>query len=209
MDDAFELYDLRVDVIAGDTVITSALDAAFPQRVTDLIVGTINLDIQAGEQEMIEATLPLVTQVERDRELAAARAVAEAVSANGLGVAGAPAVLRALLAGQVATLVIADDFAKVGWADYGRDMYGVGPSPEAHPIGGAPTDMVPVALEEEFIRLAIRTGAEIEFIHTHVPVDETGTEAIPEPSSPVPRPEAATVLDGLGGVGAILRFAIG
>ena len=200
--------DIDMLVVAGDAVITSALDAAFPPRVADRIVGTISLDIQASEQEMIEATLPLVTQVERDRELVVARAVVEAVAANGLGAAGAPAVLRALQAGQVATLVIVDDFSQQGWADYEQDMYGVGPVPETHPVGGDPADLVPVALEEEVIRLALRTGAEITFIHTRVPVDDTGAEGIPQPGSPPPRTEAATVLDELGGVGALLRFAI-
>ena len=195
-------------VVAGDAVITSALDAAFSPRVVDRIVGTIALDIQASEQEMIEATLPLVTQVERDRELAVARAVAEAVGANGLGAAGAPAVLQAVQAGQVATLVIADDYSKQGWADYERDMYGVGPVPETHPVGGDPADLVPVALEEELIRLAICTRAEIEFIHSSVPVDDTGEEGIPQPGSSPPRTEAAAVLDELGGVGALLRFAL-
>jgi hypothetical protein len=200
--------DIDILVVAGDAVITSALDTAFPPRVAERIVGTISLDIQAGEQEMIEATLPLVTQVERDHELAVARSVAEAVGGNGLGAAGAPAVLRALQAGQVATLVIADDFSTQGWADYGRDMYGVGPIPETHPVGGDPADLVPAVLEEEVIRLAIRMGAEIEYIHTSVPVDDTGADGIPQAGSASPRTEAATVLDELGGVGALLRFAI-
>jgi peptide subunit release factor 1 (eRF1) len=176
--------------------------------VADRIVGTISLDIQASEQEMIEATLPLVTQIERDQELAAARAVAEAVSANGLGAAGAAAVLRALQSGQVATLVIADDFSKMGWADYERNIYGVGPVPEVHPLGGKPLDMVPVALEDELVRLAISTGAEIEFIHSRVPFDDTDENVIPEPGTPASRTEAAAVLDELGGVGVLLRFAL-
>jgi peptide subunit release factor 1 (eRF1) len=155
---------------------------------------------------MIEATLPLVTQVERDQELATARAVAAAVSANGRGAAGAPAVLRALQAGQVATLVIVDDFAEAGWADYGHDTYGVGAVPATHPTGGDPAKLVPVALEEELIRLANRTGAEIEIIHSSVPFDDEA--GIPEPGSPVPRSEAATMLDELGGVGALLRFTL-
>lgn len=200
--------DIDMLVVAGDAVITSALATAFPPRVADRIVGTISLDIQASEEEMIAATLPMITQVERDRELAVAHAVAEAVAANGLGAAGAPAVLRALQAGQVATLAIVDDFAKQGWADYGRDTYGVGPVPETHPAGGDSADLMPVALEEEMIRLAFRTGAEIKFIHTSVPVDGTGEEGIPQPGSPFPRTEAAAVVDELGGVGALLRFAI-
>jgi hypothetical protein len=204
------LDDAGIDmlVVAGDEVITSALDAAFTKSVADRIVGVIRLDIQASEQEMIEATLPLVTQVERDQELAAVRAVAAGVAADGLAVAGAAAVLRALQTGQVATLVIADDFAAEGWADYGRDVYGVGAVPEKHPIGGDTAEVTPIALEEELIRLSIRTGAEIEIIHTSVPFDQTEESIIPAAGSPPPRSEAATILDDLGGVGALLRFTV-
>jgi len=189
-------------------VIASALDAAFSPRVKDRIAGVIRLDIQTGEQEMIAATLPLVTRVERDRELATATALAEAVAADGLGAAGAPAVLRALQAGQVTTLVIADDFAATGWADYGRDTFGVGSVPATHPLGGDPADIVPVELAEELIRLAIRTGAGIEIIHTSVPIDDSENSGIPQPGTPPPRAEAAAVLDTIGGVGALLRFTL-
>jgi hypothetical protein len=108
----------------------------------------------------------------------------------------------------VATLVIADDFSQAGWADYEQDIYGVGPVPETHPVGGDLADLAPVALEDELVRLAISTRAEIEFIHSRVPFDDTDESVIPEPGSPAPRTEAATVLDELGSVGALLRFAL-
>jgi peptide subunit release factor 1 (eRF1) len=206
------LDDAAIDmlVVAGDPVITSALAEAFSKRVADRIIGTLNLDIQTSEQAMIEATLPLVEQVERDQELAAARAVADEVGADARGAAGAGAVLRALQGGRVANLVMVDDFAGEGWADYGRDLYGIGPIPESHPVGGDVAEIVPVALEEELIRLALRTGAEIEIIHTSVPIEAAENNgSIPPAGAPHPRPEAATILDQFGGVGALLRFTLG
>lgn len=195
-------------VVAGDPVITSALAETFPRSVSERIVGTIALDIQTPEQAMIEATLPLVEQVERDNELAAAKSVANEVGADGRGAAGAGAVLRALQGGRVDTLVLVDDFAQDGWADYGRDVYGVGPVPERHPVGGEVSEIVPVALEEEIIRLALRTGAAIEIIHTDVPPEETDDAGIPPAGRPRPRSEAASILDPFGGVGALLRFTL-
>ena len=204
------LDDAGIDmlVIAGDPVITSALADALTPSVEERIIGAVTLDIQASEQEMIDATLPLVEQVERDHELAAARAVAGAVSANGNGAAGAQAVLATLQTGQVETLVLVDDFSAEGWADYQMDVYGVGPIPETHPIGGETAHLTPVALDEELIRLALRTGAEIEIIHSSVPFDETAENGIPRSGTPLPRTEAATILDELGGVGALLRFSL-
>lgn len=198
--------DIDMLVLASDPVIGSALAAAFSRRVTDRVAGSVTLDIQATEAEVIAATRPLVEQVERDQELAAARAVASGVAGDGMAAAGASAVLRALQAGQVAMLVIVDDFAETGWADYGLGVYGVGPIPGAHPAGGDVAGIVPVALEEEMIRLAVRTGAEIEIVHTSVPFDETTEDAIPPAGSPPPRSEAAAVLDEFGGVGALLRY---
>jgi hypothetical protein len=115
-----------------------------------------------------------------------------------------------LQGGRVAKLVMVDDFAGEGWADYGRDLYGIGPIPESHPVGGDVSEIVPVALEEELIRLALRTGAEIEIIHTSVPIEAAENNGgIPPAGTPLPRPEAATILDQFGGVGALLRFTLG
>ena len=189
-------------------MITSALHAAFPPDVADRIITTIRLDIDATEQDVLAATLPLVAQAERDRELATVRALTDAIGAGGRGAAGAPAVLRALQAGQVETLVMAEDFTAAGWADYGRETYGVGDVPAAHPLGGAAEDLVAVDLVEELMRLASRTGAAVEIIHSAVPLDETEESVIPQAGTPPPRSQAATLLDPLGGVGALLRFTI-
>jgi peptide subunit release factor 1 (eRF1) len=202
-----ETAEIQMLVVAGDEVMTSALAAAFPQSVSDRIIATIRLDIRASEQEVIEATLPLVEAVERDQELDAARAVTAELATN-QAAAGAPAVLRALQTGQVATLVVVEDFAAEGWADFAREVYGVGPIPKEHPLAGDMTDIVPVALEEALIRLAVRTGADIQIIESGVPVDETGAEPIPPQGNPPPRSEAAQLLDDLGGIGALLRFSL-
>ena len=71
------------------------------------------------------------------------------------------------------------------------------------------TDIVPVALEEALIRLAVRTGADIQIIESGVPVDETEAEPIPPHGNLPPRSEAAQLLDDLGGIGALLRFSLG
>jgi hypothetical protein len=195
-------------VVAGDEVITSALDPAFHPTVKERIIETIRLDNRASEREIVEATHPLAEQAEREREISAAAAVRDAVGAGGLGVAGAEATVTALQAGQVETLVIGDDFAAGGWADYGLPVYGVGEPPSEHPAGGDPADLVAIALEEEVIRLALLTGAEVQIVHSAVPLDWVEGAAIPEAGTLPPRSEAATLLDELGGIGAVLRFAL-
>jgi len=195
-------------VVAGDEVITSALDPAFHPTVKERIVATIRLDNRASEQEIVEATQPLVERAEREREQAAVEAVRDAVGAGGAGAAGAGSTLTALQAGQVETLVMVDDFAAPGWADYVLPVYGAGNPPAEHPAGGDPAELRPVALDEEAIRLALLTGAEVQIVHTAVPVDPDQGVTIPEAGTLPPRSPAAAILDDLGGIGAVLRFTL-
>ena len=195
-------------ILAGDEIITSALDAAFHQSVKDRIVGTLRLDIGASEQDLIGATLPLVEQAEREREGVAVAALRDGLGAGGPAVSGAEATLAALQSGQVATLLMTDDFDGDGWADYALPVYGVGDVPAQHPLGGDGTNIVAVALEEELIRLAVQIGADVQIVATAGPVDAADLERIPKAGDAPPRAAPAAALDELGGVGALLRFTL-
>jgi hypothetical protein len=195
-------------IVAGDEVITSALDAALHPTVKDRIVATIRLDNRASEREVVEATQPIAERAERERELASARAVRDALGGGGAGAGGAEATLAALQAGQVKMLVVVDDFASPGWADYALPLYGAGDLPSEHPAGGDPADLVAISLEEEVIRLGLLSGAEIQIVHSAVPVDSLEILEVPAVGAPSPRSPAAVMLDEIGGIGAVLRFAI-
>ena len=204
------LDEQRVGALAllGDEVITPVLMDAFHQTVTDRIVGTMEFDIRATESQVVEATLPVVAQAEREREAAAVQAVTDGVGAGTTGVAGPDDTLTALQAGQVMTLVMNDDFAAPGWADFSLPLYGVGDPPTEHPAGGDRASIVAVNLEEELVRLAIQTGAAIEIVKTDVPVTAAEQAAVPDAAAALPRSPAALALDALGGVSAVLRFAL-
>jgi peptide subunit release factor 1 (eRF1) len=187
-------------IVAGNEVMTSALAGEFHHTVQEAIVDTIRLDITASEQEILDATLPIVARAERERELAKVERIANAVAAGGRGVAGAEGVLRALHAGQASGIALVDDFDATGWADYEMDLYGVGSVPARHPAGGDAGHLVPVALGDEMVRLAVQTSARIEIVKTAV--DEVGPDG-------ETRSEAARRLDAMGGVGATLRYMHG
>jgi peptide subunit release factor 1 (eRF1) len=195
-------------IVAGNEVMTSALDDAFHESVKERIIDRIKLDIGAGEQEIIDATLPIVERAERDRETATYTQLRDGVGAGGKGAAGAVETLDALQAGQVQILVMADTFSETGWADYSMPVFGVGHIPDEHPAGGDTSAMVPIALEEEFIRLALQTDADIEIIHSDVPVSADEETNIPDANQPLPISEAAEGIAQFGGVGAILRFTL-
>lgn len=194
-------------IVAGDEIIVSALDAAFHDTVKQLIVATIRLDALAGMDEIIDATLPIAEETERAREARAVQLLEDALGSGAYGAAGPQATLLALQKGQVETLVMNDDFSARGWADYSLPAFGVGDIPGSHPLGGNPSAMEPIAIEEELIRLAAQTGARIEIVHSFVPFAEADEASIPSPGSPAPRAEPARALDAYAGVGALLRFA--
>ena len=202
----------RIDnlIVSGDEAIIPPLQGAFHQTVSDKLIGTLPNTMNDNVQALVDQALPLVEQAERERELRAVRTVQNAAGAQGPGAAGAEAVLTALQAGQVETLVMNDDFAGPGWADYTFPLYGVGPWSGSHPAGGEAANIVSVSLPDEMVRLALQTDAEIEIVRTAVPVSAAEQDDIPEArgDEPMPRSEAARLLDEMGGVGAILRFAL-
>ncbi|MFN8593912.1 MAG: Vms1/Ankzf1 family peptidyl-tRNA hydrolase [Thermomicrobiales bacterium] len=195
-------------IVAGDEVITSALNAVFDHRVKDRIIATIRLEIDASTQKVLEATLPIAAQAERNHEDADVQTLRDAVGAGGRGAAGAEDALTALQAGQVLTLILNDDFTSPGWADYSLPLYGVGEAPQEHPAGGDVSRIVPIVLEEEMIRLALATGAEVQIVHATQPVEVAEDGPFPKAGIPAPRTAAGEALDALGGVGAILRFTL-
>ena len=146
-------------VLAGDEVITSALDEAFHDTVTARIIARLRLDIGASEQEIIAATLPVVEQVERDREAEAVSSLGDAIGADERGLAGVDETLEALQSGQVAMLLITDDFAAPGWADYALGYVRAGESPAAHPLGGDLANITPVNVADELVRSCARGGS--------------------------------------------------
>lgn len=203
------LQEEEVDmlIVAGNEVMTSALANEFHHTVQEAVVDTIRLDMTASEQEILDATLPIAERAERERELAKVERIANAVAADGRGVAGSAGVLRALQAGQASGIAMVDDYREAGWADLELAIYGTGPVPESHPTGGDVAKLVPVALENEMIRLAVQTSARIEIVKTAADADDVESDSIPASGS-LPRTEAAQRLDGLGGVGATLRYTV-
>lgn len=191
-------------VVAGDEVFTSAMQAGITPHLRERVAATIALDIRSSESEITAATMPIIERAERAQELADAQAVHGAIASDNRGAGGAIAVLQALDSGQVRKLVMNEDVALAGWADFTLGLYGVGPMPEEHPAGGDVAHLVAIDLDEELIRQALQTGAAIEIIDIEVAVDGAH---VPKAGEAMPRSEAATILDQFGGVAALLRFS--
>ena len=195
-------------VLAGDEQIATTLTDALHPTVQERVVGSIRMDVRATPTGVIAASLPVVEQAEREQEAAAVGRVENGAGPGGGAVTGPEETLTALQTGQVMALIVNDDFAAPGWADYTFPVYGVGDPPSQHPAGGEAANIVPVALEEELVRLALQTGAEIEFVRGTPPVAADEQPGAPLSEGGMPRSDAARALDAFGGVGALLRYAL-
>jgi protein required for attachment to host cells len=195
-------------ILAADEPMATALNEALHQTVSERIIGTISLEPDANLTTIAAAAEPLVAARERQHERETVQSMIDGVGAGGRGVAGAEDTLTALETGQVMTLVMNDDFEEAGWADFTFPLYGAGAVPREHPAAGDIANIVPVPLADIATRLALQTGADIELVGTAVPVSEDEQEHIPDADAPAPRAKAARSLDVMGGIGAILRFAL-
>ncbi len=196
---------VRRMVIGSDEVNGALFQEAVHDTVKEKIIGHFRVDISAANfDKILELAAPIATEYERTREAQAVDAVADAVGSDNRGAAGAVDVLKALEQGQVFRLVMSGDYAEMGWADYTMPIYGIGDVPTEHPAGGDLHNIVPVPLEQEMIRQALITGAQIEIVDPTVPVDTEGE--VPHAGGEIPNSAADSKLDALGGVGALLRW---
>lgn len=202
---ALEETGCRRMVLAASDVMEPALMEAFHQSVTEKIIGSIKIDIDAPFEEVLEKVRPVGVEFERKREAEQIANLLDAIPV-GNGVGGTVDVLTALRNGQVHRLLMTRRYQEQGWIDPDMQLYGIGQPPAVHPAGGDLTHILQVPLEEEMIRQAVQSGAQFEVVKGNLPID---TEAeIPAAGQDAPRKDAVQPLDDLGGVGAILRFAI-
>jgi len=193
-------------IIAGGEVMTTALDHELHEAVKERIIATIPLENTATDDEIIEATQDIADRAERKREAELVSNVRDQVGSDARGAAGPADTLKALQIGQVQDLAIVDTFEGSGWADFEMNLFGVGDIPDEHPAGGDVSSLVKVDLPNEMLRLALSQDAEIDIIHSDVPAETD--EPVRESKDGLPITEAAALLNEIGGVGAVLRFAL-
>ena len=120
---------IKILVLAGDEQISTTLRDALHESIRERVVGDVRLDVTANERDVIEATLPIVERAEREREAEAVGRVQNGAGPGGGAVGGPVETVTALQAGQVMTLVMNEDFATPGWADFTFPVYGAGDPP--------------------------------------------------------------------------------
>ena len=193
-------------ILSDDEPMSTAISEHLHKDVTPKVLGKIQLGKDPLPTEIAAIVAPMIEAAERQEETDAAQKVADNVGSQNLGIAGAVDTLRALANGQVQMLIMNDDFSAPGWADYTLPLFGLGDIPAEHPAGGDIANLRVTKLEDEAVRLVLLNGGTVELIQTTEPL--TAESGVPRAGGEMPRSGAATALDGLGGIGAVLRYDI-
>ncbi len=193
-------------ILSDEEPMATAIAEHLHKEVSPKVLGRVVLGKDPLPTEIAAIVAPMIEAAERQEETDAVQKVADNVGAQTLGIAGAVDTLRALANGQVQMLVMNDDFTATGWADYTLPLFGLGEIPAEHPAGGDVANLRVTKLEDEAVRLAVLNGGTVELIQTTEPL--SADSDVPRAGGEIPRAAAATALDGLGGIGAVLRYDI-
>jgi peptide subunit release factor 1 (eRF1) len=173
----------RIDrlLLAGAPELLSDLRELLPKRLVLRVIGTLHLPIDAPVNEVLNATLPITQNYERDSELQLVSEVTTSAAKARRAVVGLTNTLAKINESRVWQLIYSEDFHSCGFECLRcRALYSLERASCVY-CGAAlvsVTDVVEKAVEQ-----AVRKNARIEIV----------------------RGEAAASLDNAGGIGAFLK----
>lgn len=170
-------------VVVGEEVAVPLLRDQLPTHLAERVVDVIRLNRQAGEAEILEATLAAVRTRDAETDAERVEQLMDAWRSGGLGVAGPEASLGALQLGQVDELLITgtpDQLKPVQRLPDGGRLNEIAFETSSTRIA----DQARLTLSDELVKRAEQTGAHVRFI------------------------EDPALLAPIGGVGALLRFRV-
>jgi hypothetical protein len=172
---------VRRVVLCAQHDIASAFRRALAQAVASKVVAEIPFDAAVSTNQMLVSARAAANEA-RQRELVGLLGrIKEGLAAGGHGAVGFEEVRDGLDRGQIQTLVVDRNYRPPGWRCPDCDWAGLAPVEQCPRCGGTP---VPVAdVVGELVRLAILQSSRVEV-----------AEDVP-------------LLDEMGGVAALLRFA--
>ena len=169
-------------IVAGDDVVVPLLKAQLPKHLEQKLVDVLTLERDAGEDEIIEATLEVLRQKDAETDVERVQELIGAWQGNGLGVVGPEATLKALELGQVEELLISASAQELRNAPLPADAAPGHVKAESSGATGANAEQL--KLSDELVTRAQQTAARVRVI------------------------EDPELLKNFGGVGALLRFRI-
>ncbi len=168
-------------VLAGDEVIIPMLREELPQRLEEMVIDTLHLDIDTPEHEVMKASFEAVRAHDARKDAEKVEKLLDKYLGSGFAVAGARDTLIALTLGQVDEMLISASERDVRDDLIGKDAELIPDLPEDVFANGGTRS---AAIADELVARARQTDADVTFI------------------------EDAARLAEYGGVGAKLRFRI-
>lgn len=168
-------------VIAGDSETVPVLMEHLPQEIRRMVVEGPKIANRASEQEIFSATIDTIKEESARTEAEKVDRLLEAYRARGLAVVGPEATLEALTNGQVDELLLSKLLERTNEEPV---MINAIIAPEIPDAGGGTESDQPreASLPDLLVTKAAQTSAAITFV------------------------EDSTLLESVGGVGAILRW---
>lgn len=179
--------EIEMVVLSGnETGILQIIQDELPKTLIDKIIGTMNNDQYASENELKAAALEIVQKHDREQDREAVARMIGAKESSELGVTGVSATLAALSNGQVEELLIlaSPDRIRYNEENVEQVLEDYAPGDDNSLTDALPDTSEKRLILDELIVRAYNSSARIRFI------------------------EETSILSGVGGVGAILRYNI-
>jgi peptide chain release factor subunit 1 len=159
-------------VVLGQDEAMRAVTEALSGPMGERIVGERSIDVQADERETERVAFDLYFDGEREEEEALWDQIKAGVLSDGLGVAGANRVLKALQMGRVDTLMVARDAEIEGSRCRDCENLARGLPKTCYQCGSK--DLFAVDLVNELVELAAQTSADVDFVDPFDGLAEVG-----------------------------------
>lgn len=168
-------------LLAGDEVIIPVLREHLPHRLQAKLIDVLRLEISASQPQVLQATLDALREHDAQIDVERVRRLMDEYRAGGRAVIGAHDTLAALNNGQVEEVIISGSLEELH--DTAEEV-GTPLAPDAPEREGDRRGTRVVMVADQLVTRARRTGARMRFI------------------------EDASLLAGVGGVGALLRYQL-
>lgn len=170
-------------ILSGDqTNIIPILREQMPKHLLDKVIDVVNLGIDTPEHEVLEETLKILRVHDAVTDAEKVENMLGQYRAGGLAVVGVPDTLAALANGQVDELLVSASLREIQYSERKVDKVLAAYAPGVD--GEQPDAAEPRMVADELVRLAQQTSARVTFV------------------------EDTSLLEGVGGVGATLRYRI-
>jgi peptide subunit release factor 1 (eRF1) len=168
-------------ILSGDEVIIPLLREQMPKELTDKIVDVLRINIKAPQHEVLQATLDAMRERQAHDDAESVERLLNEYRSGGLAVVGARDTLKALEIGQVDELIINADRGTIEVEGVSLDLSLIATASDGSRPAVEPRA---VAIADHLVTLAQQTAAHVIFIND------------------------ASLLAGVGGVGAFLRYKV-